>query len=116
MTLKTKLFSYNLVDTFVHRLSGLTKLICFLFLTFAVMYSYDIRVVLLVMLFSIGVLALARVRFAQVRTMVIYVLIFVITNAIITFFFAPESNAYYGTGKRLGDAFSMGKAVQKKGM
>jgi len=32
------------------------------------------------------------------------------------FFFAPESNAYYGTGKRLGDAFSMGKAVQKKGM
>ena len=32
------------------------------------------------------------------------------------FFFAPESNAYYGTGKRLGDAFSMGKAVKKKGM
>jgi hypothetical protein len=40
-----KLFSYNTVDTFVHRLSGLTKLICFLLLTFAVMYSYDIRVV-----------------------------------------------------------------------
>lgn len=32
------------------------------------------------------------------------------------FFFAPEANAYYGTGKRLGDAFSMGKAVKKKGM
>jgi flavin reductase (DIM6/NTAB) family NADH-FMN oxidoreductase RutF len=31
------------------------------------------------------------------------------------FFFAPESNGYYGTGRRLGDAFSMGKAVKKKG-
>lgn len=30
------------------------------------------------------------------------------------FFFAPESNGYYGTGRRLGDAFSMGKAVKKK--
>jgi len=30
-------------------------------------------------------------------------------------FFAPESSAYYGTGRRLGDAFSMGKALKKKG-
>lgn len=31
------------------------------------------------------------------------------------FFYAPEDNAYYGTGKRLGDAFSIGQAVRKKG-
>lgn len=31
------------------------------------------------------------------------------------FFFAPESNGYYATGRRLGDAFSIGKAVKKKG-
>ncbi|HET6489600.1 MAG TPA: flavin reductase family protein [Syntrophales bacterium] len=31
------------------------------------------------------------------------------------FFFAPEANAYYGTGKRLGSAFSIGQAVKKKG-
>ena len=37
MNLKMKFFSYNLADTFIHRLSGLTKLLCFLFLTFAVM-------------------------------------------------------------------------------
>ena len=101
-----KLFSYNTVDTFVHRLSGLTKLICFLFLTFAVMYSYDIRVVLLVMVFSISVLWLARVQYSQIRTMVIYVLIFVITNAIITFFFAPEYGVeIYGTRHQLLHVF-----------
>ena len=31
------------------------------------------------------------------------------------FFYAPEANAYYGTGNKLGDAFSIGQAVRKKG-
>jgi len=93
-----KLFSYNSVDTSIHRLSGLTKLLCFLFLTFAVMYSYDLRVVLLVMLFSFIVLWISKIKFSQIRTMVIYVLIFIITNAVISFFFSPEFGVeIYGT-------------------
>jgi flavin reductase (DIM6/NTAB) family NADH-FMN oxidoreductase RutF len=31
------------------------------------------------------------------------------------FLYAPEAKAYFGTGKRLGDAFSIGQAVRKKG-
>jgi flavin reductase (DIM6/NTAB) family NADH-FMN oxidoreductase RutF len=31
------------------------------------------------------------------------------------FFFAPESSGYYASGRRLGDAFSIGKTVKKKG-
>ena len=68
-----KLFSYDRVDTPIHRLSGLTKLICFLFLTFAVMYSYDLRVILVVMAFSFAVLRMSRIKFSQIRLMVIYV-------------------------------------------
>jgi len=95
---KMKLFSYNLVDTPIHRLSGLTKLICFLFLTFAVMYSYDIRVILLVMAFSIVILRISKIKFSQIRLMVLYVLIFVLTNAIISFLFSPEMGVeIYGT-------------------
>jgi energy-coupling factor transport system permease protein len=90
MNAKMKLFSYNFIDTPIHRLSGLTKLICFLLLTFAVMFSYDIRVILAVMVFSIYVLLVSRIKYSQIRLMVIYVLIFLITNAIITFFFSPE--------------------------
>ena len=30
------------------------------------------------------------------------------------FFYAPEVSAYYGTGRRLGNAFSIGQAVKKK--
>jgi energy-coupling factor transport system permease protein len=95
---KLKLFSYNWVDTPIHRLSGLTKLICFLLLTFAVMYSYDIRVILLIMAFSFYLLWLSKITFSQIRLMVVYVLIFLITNAVISFFFAPELGVeIYGT-------------------
>ena len=98
MNMKMKLFSYNLADTFIHRLSGLTKLICFLFLTFAVMYSYDIRVILAVMVFSILLMRAAQIQFSQIRLMVIYVLIFIATNAVISFFFSPEfGTEIYGT-------------------
>lgn len=98
MSLKMRLFSYNYIDTPIHRMSGMTKLICFLLLTFAVMFSYDIRVILSVMAFSIGVLRLSKIKYAQIRLMVIYVLFFLITNAVISFFFAPEQGVtIYGT-------------------
>ena len=87
--MKMKLFSYNFEDTVVHRLSGLTKLICFLLLTFAVMFSYDIRVILGAMAFSFWVLNLSKIKYSQIRLMVLYVLVFLLTNAFITFLFAP---------------------------
>jgi energy-coupling factor transport system permease protein len=98
MNAKTKLFSYDLIDSPIHHLSGLTKLICFLLLTFAVMYSYDIRAILIVMFFAAFIMKISRIKFSQIRLMVIYVLIFVITNAIISFLFAPEMGVeIYGT-------------------
>ncbi len=98
MSSRATLFSHEMLQTPIHRLSGLTKLICFLFLTFAVMYSYDIRVILAVMAFSLVILSISRIKFSQIRTMVIYVLIFVLTNAVISFLFSPEMGVeIYGT-------------------
>ncbi len=104
MNAKMKLFSYNFIDTPIHRLSGLTKLICFLLLTSAVMFSYDLRVILAIMAFSIYLLWLSRIKWSQIRLMVIYVLIFLITNAVISFFFAPEQGvSIYGTRHEIVD-------------
>jgi energy-coupling factor transport system permease protein len=62
------------------------------------MFSYDIRVILAVMIFSIGILMLSKIKFSQIRLMVLYVLIFLITNAVISFFFSPEQGVnIYGT-------------------
>lgn len=108
MNAKMKLFSYTMSDTFIHRLSGFSKLICFLLLTFAVMYSYDIRVILGVMVFSFILMRISLIRWSQIRLMVIYVLIFLFTNAVISFFFSPEyGTSIYGTSHPFGRVFGV---------
>ncbi|MDY6873815.1 MAG: energy-coupling factor transporter transmembrane component T [Chloroflexota bacterium] len=98
MSVRTTLFSHDMLQTPIHRLSGLTKVVCFLFLTFAVMYSYDIRVILAVMAFSMFIMYISKIKFSQIRSMVIYVLVFVLTNAVISFLFSPEMGVeIYGT-------------------
>ncbi|MDR0840183.1 MAG: energy-coupling factor transporter transmembrane protein EcfT [Christensenellaceae bacterium] len=88
--MKIKVFSYNTLDTPIHHMSGLSKFICFLLLTFTVMFSYDIRVILCMLVFSLWVLRLSQIRFSQIRLMVIYVAVFLLTNFVISYLFAPE--------------------------
>ena len=84
--MKTKLFSYSQLDTFIHRLSGLTKLICFLLLTSSVMLTFDIRIIFGIMILSIILFRIAKVEFKKVKLMFIYVFIFLITNFFPKFF------------------------------
>ena len=70
------------------------------------MYTYDIRVLLLIMAFSIAMLRLAKITFSQIRSMIIYVLIFLVTNAIISFFFSMEQGVkIYGTRHEITTLF-----------
>ena len=88
--MKSKLFDYVARDNFIYNLSGVTKLICFLFLTFASMYAYDIRVVLLLTFLSFVLLRISQIRFSQIKAMLYYVLIFLLVNFILTFLFSPQ--------------------------
>jgi energy-coupling factor transport system permease protein len=113
--MKMKLFSYNYENTLIHRLSGLTKLICFLLLTFAIMFSYDIRVILGAMLFSIVILWISKIKFGQIKLMVIYVLIFLLINTLITFLFSPEQGVeIYGTRHEIVRLFSRYTLTQEQ--
>ena len=96
--MKYKLFSYNYSDTVIHHMSGITKLACFLLLTFGVMFSYDLRYILVVLVFSFSLLKISRIKLKQIRVMLIYVGIFLLTNFIITYLFSPEQGVeIYGT-------------------
>lgn len=113
--MKTKLFSYNYENTLIHRLSGLTKLICFLLLTFAIMYSYDIRVILGALIFSVIILCIARIKFSQIKLMIYYVLAFLAINAFITFLFSPEQGVtIYGTRHMLLKVFGRYNLTQEQ--
>ena len=104
--MKVKLFSYSQLDTFVHRLSGLTKLVCFILLTSSVMLTYDIRVIAFIMVLSYIMMAVSRIKLRQIRLMLVYVFIFLITNFVLTYLFAPQYGVeIYGTRHQL---FSFG--------
>ena len=113
--MKTKLFSYNQLDTFIHRLSGLTKLICFILLTSSVMLTYDIRIILFIMVLSGVMMKISKIRFSQIRLMLVYVLIFLITNFFLTYLFAPMYGVQiYGTRHDLFTIFGKYVVTQEQ--
>ncbi len=91
--MKIKMFSYAQLDTFIHRLSGLTKLLSFLFLSFAVMLTYDYRIMLLTLVISIVAFRIAKIQLKQIKVVLYYVLFFLVMNLVLTYVLAPN----YGT-------------------
>lgn len=96
--MKAKLFDYIERHNAIFNLSGVTKLLCFLMLTGAVMFSFDIRVIGFVLVFSLIMLKISGIQFYQIKLMLIYVTIFLVINFILTFVFAPTyGTEIYGT-------------------
>ncbi len=90
--MKSNLFDHAENDNIIYNLSGIAKLICFILLTFGVMYSFDPRVVGVILVFSCAILKLSGIKFSQIRVMIYYVIVFILMNFVLTFLFAP----YYG--------------------
>lgn len=96
--MKTKLFDYVERNNFVYNLSGLTKLTCFLLLTFAVMLSYDVRFIAPLLIFSFVVLRVSGITFKQIKLMLIYLIVFLLINFVLTYVFSPQHGVtIYGT-------------------
>lgn len=100
--MKMKLFDYVDKDNVIYNLSGITKLFCFICMTAAVMFSYDIRFILCVMIISLSLFRVAELKFSQIKTMLIYVLLFLLINFVLTFLFQPTyGTQIYGTTHEL---------------
>ena len=96
--MKDKLFDYVERDNWVFNLSGVSKLICFFLLSASVMFTYDIRSILVVMALSFAVLRVSGITFRQIRGMLWAVILFLAVNFILTFVFNPTYGVeIYGT-------------------
>ena len=96
--MKTKLFDYVDRDNFIYNLSGVTKLIAFICMTFSVMFSYDIRYILFVAVVSVAFFLMSGLKFRQIKLMLIYVVIFLVINFVLTYVFSPQYGCeIYGT-------------------
>ncbi|MBT8329996.1 MAG: energy-coupling factor transporter transmembrane protein EcfT [Desulfofustis sp.] len=93
-----RLFNYSEADSLIHNLSGVSKLIGFLAMTFTVMLTYDIRVIAVVLIISIFVFWASGIRLRDLRVVIIYITIFMTINYILTFVFDPQYGVrLYGT-------------------
>ena len=88
------LFGYDPQDTWLHRLTGATKMLAFIGISVIVMASYDTRFVCAVMLASIILFAQAKIHWRQISLVVKIITIFAVVNLLLVFVFSPQ----YGVG------------------
>ncbi|MEJ6399863.1 energy-coupling factor transporter transmembrane component T family protein [Nicoliella lavandulae] len=92
------LFGYDRQNTWIHRLSGSSKLFFFLLVSIIAMMSYDTRFITLVLVLSLVLLQQSHIKWHQVRLVVKLIVVFSLLNLIMIYVFSPENGvAIYGT-------------------
>lgn len=77
-------------QTFLHRLSGAAKLICFMLLSVIVMVGYDTRFLLFISLLSAVLFKVAGIKWHQISFVVKFIAVFSILNLVTVYLFEPE--------------------------
>jgi len=93
-----ELLSYIERDSVIHRLTGSAKLVCFLLLSSAAMLTYDTRVLLGIVVVSIIIFNVSKVKIREIGFILAFILFFLILNNIAIFLFSPhQGTLIYGT-------------------
>ena len=94
----TEMLSYIKKDSSIHKLTGATKLICFLLWAIAAMITYDTRILLGLLIFGIIIFKASKIKFKEIEFVLYFILFFLFLNAIMIFIFSPlEGVKIYGT-------------------
>ena len=101
-----RVLSYEEKDTWIHRLSGVTKLIFFLLWSVTCMISYDTRVLFVMFILSLIIFAMSKTKWKQVGAVFKFIMLFLCINLIAIFFFSPgQGTKIYGTETPLWHLF-----------
>ena len=87
--MNTEMLSYIKKDSPIHKLTGATKLICFLLWTIAAMITYDTRVLIGLFIAGIIVFKISKIKFEYVSFILYFILFFLLLNALLIFVFSP---------------------------
>lgn len=91
---KVAILSYLERNSLVHKLTGTTKLIFFLAWSVAAMVTYDTRVLICMLIGSIVIFKISKVKFKDVSVVFGLALVFLLMNNLFVYLFSPE----YGVG------------------
>ncbi|MBO4376233.1 MAG: energy-coupling factor transporter transmembrane protein EcfT [Lachnospiraceae bacterium] len=96
--MSSRVLSFEEKDTWIHALSGVTKLIFFLLWSITAMLSYDTRILIIMLVGSVIIYAVSKTEWRQVGTVFKFILFFLTVNLIAIFFFSPDQGTLiYGT-------------------
>lgn len=113
--MSSRVLSYEEKDTWIHRLSGVTKLIFFLLWSITSMISYDTRVLVVMLVLSLVILRASKTRWKQVGTVFKFILLFLCINIIAIFLFSPyQGTKIYGTETVIAHLFGHYSLTQEQ--
>lgn len=94
----SRIITYKEKDCFIHRLSGLTKLIFFLMWTLVTMLTYDTRILAVMVVASVVIFFLSKTEWKQVSAVFLFIMFFLVLNVTAIFLFSPyEGCKIYGS-------------------
>ena len=85
----SRLLTYDPKDTWIHRLSGITKLIFFLAWSIVSMITYDTRVLVFMLVSSLIIFRVSKIEWKQISTVFKFILFFLCLNLLAIFIFSP---------------------------
>ena len=88
------ILSYIKRDSLVHELTGRTKLLFFIAWSVAAMVTYDTRVLTCMLLFSIVIFKISKIKVRDISFVLGLAAVFLIMNNLFVYLFSPE----YGVG------------------
>ena len=119
-----KILSYEEKDTWIHRLSGATKLIFFLLWCLTSMLTYDTRVLLVMVIFSLIVFKISQTQWKQVGSVFKVIMVFLvfyefnvvikyftIIPAVFMFLVTTNPSEFAASMNKIGISYNVGYAV-----
>lgn len=94
----SRILTYEEKDTWIHSLSGVTKLLFFILWSVAGMVTYDTRILVVMLVIGLVIFKVSKTEWRQVGTVFLFILFFLSLNLFFIFLFAPrEGCSIYGT-------------------
>ena len=88
--MNNRLVGYHAGTSFLHRLSGASKLLFLLLVSLAAMLSYDTRLLLVIGLGALSLFATSGIRLKDISFVLSFALAFALLNVLMVYLFAPQ--------------------------
>ena len=96
------IFNYIDRQSPVHRLTGATKLVCFLLWSFASMVTYDTRILAVMPIVAIILFGVSKIKLSDVKFVLGFTAVFMVLNNLLVFLFSPTHGCeIYGSTTEL---------------